>query len=199
MAIMPPSVSFHFFPGGLGSSGSGSMTSCPAPLSTGCLLVPQSRRYDTALSIVVDRVYGTTSFAGISLTLVRSSRTSTSAGQGVRDVAALRPFLVAGLAAGVTGGPGRFVLAVTATAREAEDLTAALRAFLPPDSVATFPGWETLPHERLSPRSDTVGQRIAVLIEIGYARVARLLKECIPPAAMFRRSATAGLRSRRSK
>ena len=61
------------------------------------------------------------------------------------------------------GGPGRFVLAVTATAREAEDLTAALRAFLPPHSVATFPGWETLPHERLSPRSDTVGQRIAVL------------------------------------
>ena len=55
------------------------------------------------------------------------------------------------------------MLAVTATAREAEDLTAALGAFLPPHSVATFPGWETLPHERLSPRSDTVGQRIAVL------------------------------------
>ena len=52
---------------------------------------------------------------------------------------------------------------MTATAREAEDLTAALGAFLPPDTVASFPGWETLPHERLSPRSDTVGQRIAVL------------------------------------
>ena len=64
---------------------------------------------------------------------------------GERDLiapAALRPFLVAGLAAGVTDDhpqPGRFVLAVTATAREAEDLTAALRAFLPPYSVATFP------------------------------------------------------------
>ena len=42
-------------------------------------------------------------------------------------------------------------------------LTAALGAFLPPHAVAAFPGWETLPHERLSPRSDTVGQRIAVL------------------------------------
>ena len=37
-------------------------------------------------------------------------------------------------------GP-RFVLAVTATAREAEDLAAGLGSFLPPDSVATFPGW----------------------------------------------------------
>ena len=54
-------------------------------------------------------------------------------------------------------GAGRFVLAVTATAREAEDLTAALSSLLPPDSVAYFPAWETLPHERLSPRSDTSG------------------------------------------
>ena len=70
---------------------------------------------------------------------------------------------VRALASGATGGPGRFVLAVTATEREAEDLTDALRAFVPPQSVALFPGWETLPHERLSPRSDTVGQRIAIL------------------------------------
>src|SRR5262249_61857577 len=60
-------------------------------------------------------------------------------------------------------GTTPFVLAVTATAREAEDLAAGLGSFLPPDSVASFSGWETLPHERLSPRSDTVGQRLAVL------------------------------------
>ncbi len=58
---------------------------------------------------------------------------------------------------------GRFVLAVTATAREAEDLTAALNSLLPAASAAYFPPWETLPHERLSPRADTSGQRIAVL------------------------------------
>jgi transcription-repair coupling factor (superfamily II helicase) len=92
-------------------------------------------------------------------------------GNGERDLvapSALRPVLSAALATGAAGGPGRFVLAVTATAREAEDLTAALRAFLPPDSVATFPGWETLPHERLSPRSDTVGQRVAVLRRLSH-------------------------------
>ncbi|HEY1822665.1 MAG TPA: transcription-repair coupling factor, partial [Trebonia sp.] len=81
---------------------------------------------------------------------------------------ALRPLVSAALAAGVGDNPARFVLAVTATAREAEDLTAALRAFVPPDSVAMFPGWETLPHERLSPRSDTVGQRIAVLRRLAH-------------------------------
>ena len=55
------------------------------------------------------------------------------------------------------------ILAVTPTGREAEDLVAALRCFLPTDVVADFPSWETLPHERLSPRSDTVGRRLAVL------------------------------------
>jgi transcription-repair coupling factor (superfamily II helicase) len=77
---------------------------------------------------------------------------------------ALRPVLVAALS--VTRG--RFVLAITATAREAEDLTAGLGTFLPPPTVAYFPGWETLPHERLSPRSDTVGQRIAVLRRLAH-------------------------------
>jgi transcription-repair coupling factor (superfamily II helicase) len=77
---------------------------------------------------------------------------------------ALRPVLTAAIAARL----GRFVLAVTATAREAEDLTAALGSFLPPNRVACFPGWETLPHERLSPRSDTVGQRLAVLRRLAH-------------------------------
>ena len=80
----------------------------------------------------------------------------------------LRPVLAAVLARGAHGSAPRFVLAVTATAREAEDLAAGLGSFLPPDSVAYFPGWETLPHERLSPRLDTVGQRIAVLRRLAH-------------------------------
>ncbi|PSK98353.1 transcription-repair coupling factor [Murinocardiopsis flavida] len=76
---------------------------------------------------------------------------------------ALRPFLVAATAAEAPVGADRPVLAITATEREAADLTEALSCLLPEDSVALFPAWETLPHERLSPRSDTVGQRLAVL------------------------------------
>ncbi|NUT11535.1 MAG: transcription-repair coupling factor, partial [Nonomuraea sp.] len=77
---------------------------------------------------------------------------------------ALRPFGVAALAA----HDQRTVLAVTATGREAEDLAAALTSLLEPSTVAVFPAWETLPHERLSPRSDTVGQRLAVLRRLAH-------------------------------
>ncbi|MBH5335173.1 transcription-repair coupling factor [Streptomyces pactum] len=83
---------------------------------------------------------------------------------------AARPFAVAALAAATSGGSGRgrTVLAVTATGREAEDLAAALRSLLPPDRVVEYPAWETLPHERLSPRSDTVGRRLAVLRRLAH-------------------------------
>ncbi len=59
-------------------------------------------------------------------------------------------------------------LVVTATSREAEDLVAALSALLPAEQVSVFPSWETLPHERLSPRSDTVGRRLAVLRRLAH-------------------------------
>jgi transcription-repair coupling factor (superfamily II helicase) len=72
--------------------------------------------------------------------------------------AAVRPFVVRGLVE-----RGRTVLAVTATSREAEDLVDELADLVDPDTVAYYPSWETLPHERLSPRSDTVGRRLAVL------------------------------------
>jgi transcription-repair coupling factor (superfamily II helicase) len=76
------------------------------------------------------------------------------------------PFALAALATqqGKSGAPGpRSVLAVTATTRESEDLVSALASLVDPAHVADFPSWETLPHERLSPRSDTVGRRLAVL------------------------------------
>jgi transcription-repair coupling factor (superfamily II helicase) len=77
--------------------------------------------------------------------------------------AGARPPLIAALAGAHDRSVRRPVLAVTATGREAEDLVAALRCFLPAEVVVDFPSWETLPHERLSPRSDTVGRRLAVL------------------------------------
>jgi transcription-repair coupling factor (superfamily II helicase) len=112
---------------------------------------------------------------------------------------ALRPLVASAIATGAgTGGPGtggargRFVLAVTATVREADDLTAALRSFLPPDTVAGFPGWETLPHERLSPRSDVVGQRIAVLRRLSHPEGAPL-KAVVAPIRSVLQPIVAGL------
>jgi transcription-repair coupling factor (superfamily II helicase) len=61
------------------------------------------------------------------------------------------------------------LLVVTATAREAEDLVDELGDVISADEVALYPAWETLPHERLSPRSDTVGRRLAVLRRLVHA------------------------------
>ena len=77
--------------------------------------------------------------------------------------AALRPFLAAAVAEGRAAAAVQTVLVVTATAREAEEIVEAARCLLDAHSVVDFPAWETLPHERLSPRSDTVGRRLAVL------------------------------------
>ncbi len=98
---------------------------------------------------------------------------------------ALRPVIAAALAGAVpaaAAGPedpgagpedpavGRapLVLAVTATAREAEELTEAAGSLLGESAAAYFPAWETLPHERLSPRSDTSGRRLAVLRRMAH-------------------------------
>ena len=59
------------------------------------------------------------------------------------------------------------LLVVTATGREADDLTAELRGVFG-DAVAMFPSWETLPHERLSPGVDTVGARLMVLRRLAH-------------------------------
>ena len=80
-----------------------------------------------------------------------------------------RSALIAALAAAASERAATTpVLAVTATGREAEDLQAALEASLGSGRVGLFPSWETLPHERLSPRSDTVGQRLSVLRRLAH-------------------------------
>ena len=88
-----------------------------------------------------------------------------SAGQPILDLTApsgLRPLALAALA------QERFVLAVTATGRDGEDLAEALSSLLGPQAVAFYPSWETLPHERLSPRADTVGRRLAILRRLAH-------------------------------
>jgi transcription-repair coupling factor (superfamily II helicase) len=65
------------------------------------------------------------------------------------------------------------LLVVTATGREADDLTAELQSVFG-DAVAVFPSWETLPHERLSPGVDTVGTRLMVLRRLAHPDDTRL-------------------------
>ncbi|KUI26753.1 transcription-repair coupling factor [Mycobacterium sp. IS-1742] len=65
------------------------------------------------------------------------------------------------------------LLVVTATGREADDLTTELKGVIG-ESAALFPSWETLPHERLSPGVDTVGARMMLLRRLAHPDDARL-------------------------
>ncbi|EFG46365.1 transcription-repair coupling factor [Brevibacterium mcbrellneri ATCC 49030] len=87
---------------------------------------------------------------------------NTDPGGSIDVVKGLWPFLIARASATAP------VVAVTSTGREAEELTEALADHLGPTSVVFFPSWETLPHERLSPRSDTVGKRLSVLRALSH-------------------------------
>ena len=69
---------------------------------------------------------------------------------------------------GIPATTGTPLLVVTATGRQAEETAAALTCYLPDAEVAVFPAWETLPHERLSPRADTVAARLAVLRRLAH-------------------------------
>ncbi len=80
---------------------------------------------------------------------------------------AIRPFVVGALVAGYPD-QGVPVLLVTATGREAEAAVASIGDLIGDENVALFPSWETLPHERLSPRADTVGRRLATLRRIAH-------------------------------
>lgn len=89
--------------------------------------------------------------------LINALPTTTHASHIVAP-AALNSFL---LAARAENTP---LLVITASSRSAEDLANELRELH--DNVLEFPAWETLPHERLSPRSDTVARRIATLYSL---------------------------------
>ena len=74
-----------------------------------------------------------------------------------------RPPAIAALAGAAPATP---LVVLTATGREAERLTWALRSWT--DGVEMLPAWETLPHERLSPQVDTMARRIAVLRRLAH-------------------------------
>ena len=107
--------------------------------------------------------------AGQDLGAVRDLvREGTESGEGGSIVAAtgLFPFLVADLARHASAEQPLVV--VTATTRATEDIRAALTAMVGTEHLAELPAWETLPHERLSPRADTVARRLATLRRIAH-------------------------------
>ena len=73
------------------------------------------------------------------------------------------PILIAELA------KDRRVIVVTHSSKRAHELITELQALT--DEVMEFPAWETLPHEKLSPNSDTVARRIKTIYNLEKARI----------------------------
>ena len=61
------------------------------------------------------------------------------------------------------------ILVVTHSSKRASELISELADIT--ENVAEFPAWETLPHERLSPNSDTVAKRISTLMNIDKVQI----------------------------
>ncbi|MEO8528487.1 MAG: DEAD/DEAH box helicase, partial [Pseudolysinimonas sp.] len=81
------------------------------------------------------------------------------------------------------------LLAVVATSRDVEAVSAAFRCYTPDAQVLEFPAWETLPHERLSPSAETVGTRLRALRQIkawdrkGHLIVVASVRAALQPMA----------------
>ena len=61
------------------------------------------------------------------------------------------------------------VLVVTHSSKRAAEIAKELQALV--DGIQEFPAWETLPHEKLSPNSDTVAKRISALYNLANIQV----------------------------
>jgi transcription-repair coupling factor (superfamily II helicase) len=67
------------------------------------------------------------------------------------------------------------ILIVTPSSRRAEELTEEISTYIGREHVAYFPPWETLPHERLSPKSDTIASRFKTLREVLHSKKNRVV------------------------
>ncbi len=82
------------------------------------------------------------------------------AGRAVAVGEAVQAFAVAAVAA---NGSRRPVVVATASAASADHLAHDIGAWLGPGQVSTFPAWETLPFERVSPAPETMGRRLELM------------------------------------
>ena len=71
-----------------------------------------------------------------------------------------RALAIAGLAVQSARRP---IVVATPTSGDADRLANDLRAYLGHDAVDTFPAWETLPFERVSPSVETMGRRLRTM------------------------------------
>ncbi|MCI1935347.1 MAG: transcription-repair coupling factor [Bifidobacteriaceae bacterium] len=102
--------------------------------------------------------------AGVAELVHTAMDTTDSDSLKIAAVEGIRPVLAAVV------GAHRHVVVVTPSARDCEGFADTVRSWWSgdPQQVATLDAWETLPHERLSPRADTVAGRMAVFRRLAH-------------------------------
>ncbi len=80
----------------------------------------------------------------------------------------IAPAAVHGFLAATSNTP---LLIITTSTRHAEELSQEISSWIGKDQIINFPAWETLPHERLSPKADTVTARFKALNKISDQKV----------------------------
>src|SRR5690349_9660395 len=101
--------------------------------------------------------------AGLTTLFAADPVVAAATGGGARPVAVPEParaLFVATLARATARRP---VVVAVPTGVEAERIATDLREFLGDDAVELFPAWETLPFERVSPATETMGRRLRVI------------------------------------
>ncbi|MFV0260338.1 MAG: transcription-repair coupling factor [Acidimicrobiales bacterium] len=84
-------------------------------------------------------------------------------GRATSVLAVPDPARALALAALARASERRPLVVAVPTTSDADRLIADLSTVLEPDDVASFPAWETLPFERISPSIETMGQRLRTL------------------------------------
>jgi len=101
--------------------------------------------------------------AGLTTLFAADPVVAVATGGQARPVAVPEParaLFVATLARATARRP---IVVAVPTGVEAERITGDLREYLGSDAVELFPAWETLPFERVSPATETMGRRLRVI------------------------------------
>lgn len=119
---------------------------------------------DGALQGLLELLRGDRAFARLVDGLVQAGASDNKPSLTVRAPKGIRPALAA---ASAVKGP---VILVVPSEHDAQEMNQAIRAWWAgdPHEVATLESWETLPHERLSPRADTVASRMSVFRRLAH-------------------------------
>lgn len=87
----------------------------------------------------------------------------------------------------------RTLLVVTTHRERMEELASQLKALHDNAPILTFPAWDTVPYDRVSPRTDLMGRRLQTLFHLAHAKApAIVLTTCgallqrVPPQEIFK-------------